>query len=327
MGTATGAIVCNEWGSRVTIVGRETHSEVAHMAIVESLGIGFPYVAALPGEFYRSGAMDFVEITPEALCRHSGSGDTFGLTLAPGRVERAREACRDLPAVVHGTELSIGSVHACNDAYLDLLDDFHRRWPFRWHSEHLGYRTMLDDPDLAALDLRLPLPATYEAAELVAERSAGIGERYGVPFLLENPAYYISTDEAPADEGLHDDIDLLSTIMTLSGCHQLLDLHTIYCNALTQQVDPRVLLSRVPLNRVIEIHVAGGSSRAGFWMDDHNARVPEPVWRLLEYVLPRAPNAAGIVFEMIEDFAPRLGTAAITHELDRARSIWNRFRG
>jgi uncharacterized protein (UPF0276 family) len=297
------------------------------MAIVESLGVGFPYVSTLPPAFYRSGEIDFVEVTPEALCRPSDDGAGMELRLVPERVERARATCHDLPVVVHGAEPSIGSVHACNDAYLELLDGLHRRWPFRWHSEHLGLRAPPGDSHLSEVDVRLPLPATYEAAELVAEHSAGIGERYGVPFLLENPAYYLSTALPAADPGLHDDIDLLSTIMTLSGCHQLLDLHTIYCNALTRQVDPRALLARVPLGRVIEIHVAGEATRAGFRTGDLNARVPDAVWQLLEYVLPRAPNAAGIVVEIPEHFAPRLGTAAIRAELARARAIWNRHRG
>ena len=72
---------------------------------------------------------------------------------------------------------------------------------------------------------------------------------------------------------------------------------------------------------MIEIHVAGGSWRDGFWMDAHDGRVPEPVWKLLEYVLPKAPNVRGVVFELLEEHAVRLGTSTIKDELRRAWQI------
>jgi uncharacterized protein len=114
--------------------------------------------------------------------------------------------------------------------------------------------------------------------------------------------------------------------MAQSGCYQLLDLHNIYCNALNHHLDPFALIDRVTLDRVVEIHIAGGSWRDGFWMDGHNGRVPPPVWRLLEYTLRRAPNVSGVVFEVLDQFAPRLGREAITEELQRARAVWERCR-
>jgi DNA-directed RNA polymerase specialized sigma24 family protein len=59
-------------------------------------------------------------------------------------------------------------------------------------------------------------------------------------------------------------------------------------------------------------------------MDGHNGRAPPPVWRPLEYALCRAPNVSGVVFEVLDQFAPRLGREAITEELRRARAVWER---
>ena len=240
-------------------------------------------------------------------------------------MEQAREACLGLPIVVHGVELSIGSAHSWNGAYIDMLDTFQARWPFLWHSEHLGYQTISGENG-ATLEtgVPLPVPATKEAVQIIAERSAVIVKRYGVPFLLENPAYYIA--DLPSDPEIGDDIGLLGAIMERSGCFQLLDLHNVYCNAINHRQDPLAIVDRVSLNRVMEIHVAGGSSHDGFWMDAHNGSVPEPVWELLEYTLPRARNVSGVVFEMLDEFAPRFGVAAITKELERARYIWNRHK-
>jgi len=289
------------------------------------LGIGFPYIAELPAELYRSGLMDFVEVTPEAVCRQRAKGNGVAIEIVPEQMDRARETCAALPMVVHGVELSIGSAHGWNPAYIEMLDRFQTLWPFAWHSEHLGFQTIPgENGAVLEVGVPLPVPPTKEAAAMIGSRAATICSRYGVPFLLENPAYYIA--DLPSDDEIGDDIGLMKAIMDCSPCRLLLDLHNIYCNAMNHGIDPFAAIDRAPLDRVVEIHVAGGASRDGFWMDGHNSRVPEPVWELLEYTLARAPGVAGVLFEMLDDFAVDLGARAIGEELQRAREIWCRAR-
>src|SRR5262245_25856164 len=99
-------------------------SRAKSKAAIPRLGIGLPYFASLPAELYQGGAVDFVEITPETLCRQRLMETTVALEIVPQRVERARKACAGIPAVVHGVELSIGSAHGWNEAYLHMLDAF-----------------------------------------------------------------------------------------------------------------------------------------------------------------------------------------------------------
>ena len=155
----------------------------------------------------------------------------------------------------------------------------------------------------------MPLPPTEEAARLVAVRAAAIRDRYGVPFLLENTAYYLP--DLPADPEIGDEFGLMDRIEALSGCRRLLDLHNLYCNALNFGFAPKSALTRIPLDRVLEIHIAGGSWCEGFYMDGHNGRVPGPVWELLELALSRAPGIAGVVFEILEEYVRlRMGSRA-----------------
>lgn len=293
---------------------------------VQPLGVGLPYLSSLPPEIYSGKYLDFVEITPETLARERRNGSARAIDLVPEQLRVARETCGALPIVVHGVELSIGSARECNHAYLEMLDGFQTVWPFLWHSEHLGFQTIPDERgEMLETGVPLPLPPTREAAEIVAARGAAIQRRYGVPFLLENPAHYLP--DLPADSEIGDDIGLLRAITAQSGCFVLLDLHNVYCNALNLGWDAFAAIDRMPLDRVVEIHLAGGSWRDGFWMDAHDGRVPEPVWKLLEYTLPRAPNVAGVVFEMLEEHAAALGESAVCEELDKARRVWRRFRG
>src|SRR6185503_9702188 len=134
----------------------------------------------------------FVEVTPETICRQRGTGKTTEIEILPDLMELAQQTCGGLPMVIHGVELSIGSAHGWNDAYLRMLDRFQAAWPFVWHSEHLGFQTIPgENQSTLAIGVPLPMPATKEAAKLVASRSAAIVERYGVPFLLENVAHYL----------------------------------------------------------------------------------------------------------------------------------------
>lgn len=289
------------------------------------LGIGFPYFATLPADLYQCGLVDFVEITPETICRQRNTGTAAEIQINPGEMQLAQQTCAGLPIVVHGVELSIGSAHGWNDAYLKMLDHFQAAWPFVWHSEHLGFQTIPgNNKSTLEIGVPLPLPATKESIQIVALRSAAILKRYGVPFLLENPAHYFS--DFPSDPEVGDDIGLMQAVTENSGCQVLLDLHNLHCNAVNHDFDPFMAIDRMPLSRVVEIHVAGGSWRDGFWMDAHDGRVPERVWDLLEYALPILPNASGLVFELLEEHAVRLGAQAIEEELMRAREIWNLHR-
>ncbi len=286
-----------------------------------SLGVGFPFISGLAPEIYGSGLVDFVELTPETLCIEQPGGTS--LRLLPGLLDTAREVCGDLPMVVHGVELSIGSAHGMNEAYLGMLAELQRRWPFVWHSEHLGFQTLAGAEGQAIeIGVPLPLPPTQEAAALVSARARAIGRRFGVPFLLENPAHYLP--QLPTDPSVGDEFGLMAAILEQGNCGQLLDLHNLYCNAVNFGFDPFGALDRIATDRVVEIHVAGGHELDGFRMDSHNGATPEAVWDLLAEALRRCPNVKGLVFEVLDIHAPSMGVAKIERELARAQDHWRR---
>ena len=301
-------------------LGRASSEDVASGKV---LGIGFSYISTLPADFYRPGLVDFVEITPEVLCRTRRDGASPSMDLVPDKLERARTVCGELPIVVHGVELSIGSAVHWNEAYLDMLDRFQAIWPFHWHSEHLTYQTIPgDDQKPLSIGVPLPLPGTAEVVQLVSTRAAAIRRRYGVPFLLENPAHFLTGLAHEPEIG--DEVGLMAAITEHGHCGQLLDLHNLYCNAVNQGFDAFAAVKRIRLDRVTEVHVAGGRWEDGYWMDTHDGCVPTPVWDLLEFALPRCPNIAGVVFELLNYYATKMTVDAIAGELTRVRQIWRR---
>jgi uncharacterized protein (UPF0276 family) len=208
-----------------------------------------------------------------------------------------------------------------------MLEQLQEEWPFQWHSEHLSFQTIAgDDGSILEIGMPLPLPNTLEAAELIVERCQLISQRFARPFLLENPAHYLEDRLDANGEAINDEIDLMNWITRNSPAGQLLDLHNLYCNALNRGFDPYVALNKLNLDKVGEIHLAGGSWRDGFCMDAHDSIVPEPVWEMLDYVLPRTPNVGGVVFEVLDRYASKLGISAMRRELERVQMVWRKHR-
>jgi uncharacterized protein (UPF0276 family) len=93
-------------------------------------------------------------------------------------------------------------------------------------------------------------------------------------------------------------------------------------------------LRTIPMDRVVEIHLAGGVAIDGWYHDFHCAPVPQPVWDMLDYVLARAPNVKGIVLEVqgrvhsarspdVDDTWPQM----IATDLRKARAAWTKYEG
>lgn len=283
------------------------------------LGVGLTYQRGLRPTFAAcADLIDFFEVSPDMLCRED---QTAGLRPDPRLFAEALECCAERPVVAHGLGLSIGSAAGWNEGYLAVLDEFHRLVPFAWHSEHLGFMTAAwpgGGPLHAGIPL--PLPFTDEALELLAPRAALLGRRYGVPFLLENLTYYLP--DLPADGG-RDEVGFLNDLADRSGCGLLLDLYNFHCNAVNLGFDARAALERLNLNRVVEVHLAGGVAKDGFLLDVHSDIVPGPVWELFEWVAPRAPHLAGVVYELMEQALPVVGIGGIRRQLERVREVWD----
>jgi uncharacterized protein (UPF0276 family) len=268
--------------------------------------------------------VDFAEVSPDTLCREFQTESGVQLRLQPALLESALRTLEGLPVTVHGLELSIGSARGWNESYVTMLDEFRQLQAFAWHSEHLGYlwTTGLDGEPLNA-GVPLPLPFTREAVDLVAGRADLLAKRYATPFLLENAVYYFP--DLLADPGW-DEITFLNALVDSSECGLLLDLFNLYCNSLNHGFDLIGALQRLRLDRVVEVHVAGGKWADGFLLDGHCNTVPQPVWAALEWLLPRARNLGGVVYEVLEPAIPLVGVQSIRDQLIRLRSTWSQLR-
>ncbi|MFT5410711.1 MAG: hypothetical protein ACI9NC_003444, partial [Verrucomicrobiales bacterium] len=102
-----------------------------------------------------------------------------------------------------------------------------------------------------------------------------------------------------------------------------LDVTNIFNNSHNHGYDPIEFLDRLPLDRVSQIHLAGGhQTEDGRWEDSHSAPVMEKVWPLFEEVIRRT-HAGIVILERDSKFDP---FDTVIEDVDRAREIFYRHR-
>ena len=279
--------------------------------------MGLAYQAPLAPLLAAAGAeLDYVEVVPDILWTDLGQGaEARYIDDTAGRSALER-ACRGRPVVAHGIGLSIGSAGVFDAAHVEQVERWRRRLGFPWHSDHLAFHLAEHDDRLMNVGITLPLPRDRESIELLVPRIREVQQRVPVPFLLENNVYYFDIPACEMDEAT-----FLNTLCRESGCGLVLDLHNVYTNARNHGFDASALLAELELGHVGEIHVAGGMELDGFYLDAHSDTIPDPVWALLEWTLPRCPNLGGVTFELFGSWFDSVGDARVTADLRRLRAL------
>jgi uncharacterized protein (UPF0276 family) len=274
-------------------------------------GVGLFYNSAMP-PFLRSNlsAVDYVEIASDTFWTDHGAEASRRFEYLESCLDEIDWLAPRCALVAHGTGLSVGAAGAPDEGYRTHLAEWLGRYRFHWHSDHLSYAT----PGSPA-----PLPLDLEVLDLVADRARGIRQLVDLPFLVENPVYYVRLVEQELEE-----TEFLNGLVERGACGLLLDLHNLYANSRNFGFDPFAYLRQLRMEGVTELHIAGGTEFAGMYTDSHAGACHPKVWELLDYVVPRAPNLRGVTFEFHESYFPFLGEEGVLRELARAREIVGR---
>jgi uncharacterized protein (UPF0276 family) len=174
-------------------------------------------------------------------------------------------------AEVRSTAAAIGAAWLCGDAGL-------------WHFGPRDRGHML----------LLPPVLSADAADAMADGIVALREATGREVFPENPPGQVYLGE------LHL-LDFYARVCDRADTGMLLDCAHLAIFQRTRGLAPTAGLDGFPLDRVIELHVAGGAERdaEGFaWVeDDHGTGVLPDTWEVLEAVAPRTPRLRAVVFE------------------------------
>jgi uncharacterized protein (UPF0276 family) len=267
--------------------------------------IGLAYGPSIP-EFINvnPGLVDYVEVPFEQL-RHSPNSASIQ---------------EEVPVILHCASMSVAGFVPPTEATLEAIESEAERTRTPWIGEHLAFITadgLKMDTDTAgpptALTYTVCPQLSEETIERVAYNLASLQPRFGAPLILENSPQYFAVPGSTMPM-----VEFIGAVLSRCDVGFLLDLSHFLITMLNTGADAAKEIGRLPLERVVEIHISGLNVQSGVVWDDHATPAPAAVFELLERVLERArPRALTLEY----NWAPTFPQAILKTHLDRVRQM------
>ena len=273
------------------------------------LGLRWEFIDDLVGmvEADEPLPVDFFEVSPENYMRRGG--------YYPAALSYLSER---FPVVTHGLTMSLGGTEPLDEAYLRELRAFIEGVGSPWHSDHLCFSAAGG----AMLHDLLPIAFTEATAARVVDRVRRAQDALGVPMAVENISYYLHPGRGEMSEP-----EFLTLVCERADCGLMLDVNNAFVNAQNFGFDADEWMRRAPLERTVQMHVAGherfdeaelvAGATGTVLIDTHGADVPDPVLALFARALPRTGEVP-VVLERDQNIPP---LPELFAELARVRAV------
>jgi len=196
--------------------------------------------------------------------------------------------------VQHGVSLAIGSPNPLDFDYLKKLKALTKKTKTPWVSDHLCWGRLSG----AHYHDLLPLPYTKEVIKYVAERARIIQDYLELPFALENLSSYVSYHEDEMTEW-----EFYGAVVNQADIYMMLDVNNIYVSSRNHGFEPMEYINNIPIEKVIQIHLAGHSDKGDYVLDTHDDYVRDEVWNLYAEVYPKTGGVSTLL-EWDDNFIP-----------------------
>ena len=291
-------------------------SGTSDLAPPRELGVGvvwWPAVDALcsPSE----GLVDVIEVEPETFWTPIPGVEH--VPVLPGVLAHLPQ-----PKLLHGVGAPLGGTspppHGHTSAF---ARDIAALAPV-FVSEHLSFTRFRPAPDQppAFAGFMLPVLQSAAAAELAVANIRGRRAALGDLDL----AFEITPSYLPPVPGEWPDGAFIAAVADAADSGIVLDLHNALCNARNHRQPIGAMLDSLPLDRVWELHLAGGESENGFYVDAHSGLAEQELMDVAEGLIPSLANLRAVVFEIMPERVPEVGLPALAGQLGALRDLWSR---
>lgn len=229
------------------------------------------------------------------------------------RFRYLRQLAKSMPVIPHGIDLSIGTDVPVEDEYLESLSEIVEGLDAPWFTDHLCF-TRVPGVNVGQLT---PLQFSKTNVEIVVRKVNQIKSRIKRPFLLENITYQFKIPGGELQEA-----EFLTRVLEESDIGLLLDVTNLFINSSNHGYDPYRFLEAIPIERVVQLHVAGGEHYNNRWYDTHSMPVHEEVFDLVEYIVSHAP-VKGILLERDANYPDSF--QELIDDLCRVREVFGRY--
>jgi uncharacterized protein (UPF0276 family) len=188
--------------------------------------------------------------------------------------------------VQHGVSMYFGSAEPLSREHLRRLKSLVQRTKTPWLSDHLCWGSV----DGTYTHDLLPMPYTFEAARVTAEKIRQAQDFLEIPIAVENVSSYAEFHVSQMTEW-----EFLIEVVEQADCGILLDVNNIYVSSQNHNFDPRQYIEAIPAERVAQIHIAGHSKFEKYILDTHDHPVLDPVWTLYARAIERCGPTATLL--------------------------------
>ena len=253
--------------------------------------------------------VDVVEVEPQTLWDHT-RGD--GRRLERRALGWLRSL--DRPLLSHGVGFPVGGTFPPDPDGVRAAARSARELDAVHWSEHLSFnRTGAEGEHAGYLLPPIPTPDSVSAA---VGHIRTYQQQLDRPFLVETPTSYLRPLPGDLPDG-----EYVARIAEEADCGILLDLHNIWSNELNGRQAVADFVDAIPLERVWEVHFAGGFDFEGYHLDAHVGPVAEPLLQLARDVVPRLPNVRALLFEAVPESVVALGAPGLRTVLQQLRGV------
>lgn len=276
------------------------------------LGVGFVFSAGLrPFLQHSPDALDVLEIEPQTLWLADDPFKGPFHEFTPGM-----ELFAELPGnkLVHSVGVPLGGTRPPCPAQTALLREAAARLNSPWISEHLS---VAGTPHQAAGFLLPPLQ-TDEGVATAVRNIRQFAAATNRPVAIETGVAYLARKSFEMPDG-----EFVARIVEEADCGILLDLHNLYCNERNERNSMEHFLREIPLERVWEVHLAGGMEMDGYWLDSHSGDMHDELTARAMDIIPTLGNLGALNFEIYETFLESMDVETFDAITAQLRRIWD----
>ncbi len=285
---------------------------------VDELGIGlmcFPGLESVVQSL--SGYIDVVETEPQA-CWFKESPESDSFLFEP--LFASFLANLPQPKIFHGIGFPVGGTFLpCRD-HFETLNAHIRAVRPTYISEHLSFNKFCNmDGEINHTNFLLPPLQNHHGIETAVRAIRQYKNQTGLPFAFETGTNYLRPRKGEMEDG-----EFVARIAEESDTYILLDLHNLMTNELNGRQRVKDFVQQLPLERIIEIHLAGGLSFNDYYLDVHSGVSSAELLSLAHSIVESLPCLKSIVFEMHPHyFKEHLAENNIKKQLIEMNRLWD----
>jgi uncharacterized protein (UPF0276 family) len=267
-----------------------------------AVAVGLAFGPIVP-EFVSAnpGLIDYVEIPFEQL-RHSPESGSIQETV---------------PVILHCASMSVAGFVPPDDGTLTAIEREAERTRTPWIGEHLAFITAEpiehDHTQPTSLTYTVCPQMSEETVERVATNVASLQQHFNMPLILENSPQYFDVPGSSMSM-----VDFVNAVIERCKVGLLLDLTHFLISMVNTKKDPLSEIDRLPLEKVVEVHISGLNVQSGIAWDDHAVPAPPVVFDLFERVVERVhPQAVTLEY----NWSPQFPESTLMNHLNRVHEI------